>query len=123
MDRRHKADGCRTEHQGICQRNNSHTGGHPNMLNIIGRMGHQIPGFGFGKIGGRKGLYMRKKFIAQPFFNLPRHPDKAAPPYVTKNTDRQSNPNNIEGIYDQSLGIDPKGGQIVHGPFDDQGNQ
>ena len=56
VDVKHETDRRQPEHHGVGQRHHPHAYSHSDIQDVIGGVGHQIPGLCFVEIGGRKRL-------------------------------------------------------------------
>ena len=89
------------------------------MQDVIGGMGHEVPGFGLVKIACRKGLDMEKEAVSYPLLHPSRGSYKTAPPHKAKYANQQGNAYNVQGIPKEICGRDATDRKVIHSPFDD----
>ena len=86
VDINHKKDRQHSQDDRIHQKHNPQRHGHPDGLNVIGGMGHQVPYFGVREIRRGEGLKMDKETVSECLFDSPSCPQEEIPPDISKTT-------------------------------------
>ena len=118
IDPGHETDGRSPQNDRIVDGHQPHPGGHPDLLNVIGGMRHQVTGSGFIEKGGRQGLGVVEESVAQPFFNPAGGPQEKPAPEISKESNHQTDGENRACMDGQARRGGSKAGQIVNGQFD-----
>ena len=105
VDIGHESDGGGAHDQGVVQSHQSHAGRHADLLDVVGGVRHEVAGAGAVEVGGREGLKMAEKAVAQTLLDAAGGAEKAQPPHIPKQADQERHGGDGGGIDQHRAGF------------------